>query len=87
MPVSHTMGSPDAILKALVNDVRQIFGQKVMLELARLLYRWGFLPEYPKKQSKVLGMYLTNMARAMCVSMFRTRVQLEVTDGRDNTCQ
>lgn len=80
MPFSHDMGSAEQMLQMLANDIRRVYGE-FALPFGRVLYKWGFMPDSKKLQSKALQLYLTEVARASLLAIIRVRAQLEKVDG------
>lgn len=74
----HDMGSEDEVLTRFVRDFRNLMGQPaIALPIAQWLNKWGFLPNDPSQQHKVLARYITAVAKGAITAVLQTREELE----------
>ncbi|WP_394831789.1 hypothetical protein LVJ94_35265 [Pendulispora rubella] len=70
----HESGSSEEMARAFFTDLRAVFGRDVAASMARVLEKWGFLPE-PDVQS--LARYLVAMVRAATNAVIEERQRQE----------
>ena len=76
MPFSHDMGNAEQMLQMFANDIRRVYAESA-LSFGRVLFKWGFMPDKKELQSKVLQLYLTEVARASLAAIIKVRAELE----------
>ena len=74
----HDMGAENEVLDRFVRDFRNLMGQtQISLPIAQWLNKWGFLPNDPKTQHKVLAKYVTAVSKAAITAILETRAEME----------
>lgn len=78
IPFGHDFTSPEAILHALMLDIRQVMATGgLAVSIGRVLIKWGFMHELSPAMSKELGRYIGAAARGMAEALLKVREELE----------
>jgi hypothetical protein len=77
VPFGHDFSSPEAILHALMLDVRQLIAKGFAVELGKILLRWGFLGTINAGTARVLSRYIGAVATAIARALLEERKKIE----------
>jgi hypothetical protein len=81
VPFGHDFTSPEAILHALMLDIRRIFVKGFAVELGRMLIKWGFLTDVTPSTAKILARYIGAASTAIAASLLEERRKIEQEKG------
>lgn len=76
-PFKHDLGSHEQVLLAFTNEFRSFFAKHAGVVIAKLLDKWGFLPDDVEGKKRVLSHYLTEIARSSVKTILEERLKLE----------
>jgi len=82
VPFGHSFHSPEAILHALMLDLRGIMAKFAALELAKVLVKWGFMQQQ-ERNAKKLGRYLGAATTAMAKAIVEERLKMEQEEANE----
>lgn len=72
--ITHQMGTNEDIFITLMNDLRNLLAKDVGVSLGGFLMKWGFISTM---NPKILGRYLSAIARAILTAVLQERVKIE----------
>lgn len=73
----HSTGSEEQMLQAFVTDLRNLVAKECFLPYGRWLRKWGFIPDDPDEQRRLMTLYVIAIAKASVTAILQTRRDLE----------